>query len=119
MALYKKEILVNPNSIASFETVMNFSQSWLDGTFQNKQGNTDYFFADVFFPSGHATNAGQTWRIYTSACEEGQGLSPNASTGRIEWLVGDLDTVNSHLKDHGDRLIELETSPVEVTATIK
>lgn len=118
MALFKKEILVNPDSIASFDEVMIFSQNWLDVTFQNKPGNTDYFFADVFFPSGHATHSLQLWRIYTSACIDGKGLSPSETTGRIEWIVGDLDTVNSDLRKHNERLLSLETIEPVVTAQI-
>ena len=138
MGLYKKEVLVRPNSSADFETAMNFAKDWLMNTFQEKDENKDsdgnyidYFFADVFFAPGHA-NGGQTWRIYTPPCEQKYSMTPNADTGRIEYKVTDLATVmdaiqnntNSlnevidELADHESRIVALESDSDEVEATV-
>ena len=138
MALYKKEVLVRPNSTANFETAMNFSINWLTNTFQeqadNKDANgnyIDYFFADVFFANGHFTNSGQLWRIYSTPCEQKYSLVPVA-TGRIEFMINDLvglqaqiDTHTSsitdavaELGDHEMRIDALENSSTEVEAVV-
>ena len=138
MALYKKEVLVRPNSTADFEAAMNFSINWLTNEFQEKADNKDangnyidYFFADVFFAPGHATNSGQIWRIYSTPCEQKYNMTP-ASTGRIEFMIGDLvglqtqiDTntqslteVGNELSDHEARITTLENSSNEVEATV-
>ena len=138
MALYKKEVLVRPNSTADFTTAMNFALNWLDNTFQvpatNKdaQGNyIDYFFADVFFANGHATNSGQLWRIFSTPCQQKYSMLP-ASTGRIEYLINDLvglqaridanatsiSNVETTQQDHDVRIVALENSSTYVEATV-
>lgn len=138
MALYKKEVLVRPNSTADFEAAMNFSINWLTNEFQEKADNKDangnyidYFFADVFFAPGHATNSGQIWRIYSTPCEQKYNMT-HAQTGRIEFMIGDLvglqsqiDTntqslteVGNKLSDHESRITTLENSSTEVEATV-
>lgn len=138
MALYKKEVLVRPNSTASFETAMNFAQDWMMNTFQDKDENKDadgnyidYFFADVFFAPGHPLG-GQTWRIFTPPCADKYSMSPDQDTGRIEYKVTDLVSVasrlealevskatqNMELENHEDRITALENSGSEVEATV-
>ncbi len=138
MALYKKEVLVRPNSTADFEAAMNFTIDWLTDTFQDKAENKDangnyidYFFADVFFAPGHETNSGQIWRIYSTPCEEAYNMTP-AQTGRIEFMIGDLvglqaqidtsaqsiEDVGAELSDHEARIATLENSSTEVEATV-
>ena len=138
MALYKKEVLVRPNSTASFETAMNFAQDWMMNNFQDKPENKDengnyidYFFADVFFAPGHPLG-GQTWRIFTPPCGSKYSMPPDANTGRIEYKVTDLVTVvsrldsleaadteqDNELEDHEDRITALENSGNEVEATV-
>jgi len=97
MALYKKEVLVRPNSPADFEDAMNWTKNWLMNTFQDDQENIDedgnyidYFFADVTFAPGHSTNGGQVWRIFTPPCEQKYSMTPDANTGRIEYQIADL-----------------------------
>jgi len=124
MALYKKEVLVRPNSTADFEAAMNWTLDWLTNTFQEKPENKDpdgsyknYFFADVFFAYGHATNSGQVWRIYTNPCAQKYGLQP-ASTGRIEFLLLDKESIDRTLEDHGERISALENTKNVVEATV-
>ncbi len=138
MALYKKEVLVRPNSTASFETAMNFAQNWMMNTFQDKPENKDedgnyidYFFADVFFAPGHPLG-GQTWRIFTPPCGNKYSMTPDSNTGRIEYKVTDLVAVvsrldsleaadteqDNELEDHEDRITALENSGNEVEATV-
>jgi len=144
MALYKKEVLVRPNSSADFEAAMNFSINWLTNTFQEKEDNKDedgnyidYFFADVFFAPGHA-NGGQVWRIYSTPCQQKYGLAP-AESGRIEFMINDLlgtqdrleelsdendqqdqllAAYGNTLEDHTSRIEALEEANDEVTATV-
>jgi len=103
MALFKKEIFVNANSVKNFDQAMDFSLAWLQDNFQNvpsnkdSQGvNIDYFFADVFFDEGHSTNSRQVWRIYTLDCTEAYPLSPKPS-GRIETEISDIDGTDSKI----------------------
>lgn len=124
MALYKKEVLVRSNSSAYFEAAMNFSLNWLMNTFQDKPENKDengnyidYFFADVFFAPGHATNSGQTWRIYSTPCGQKYNMTP-AATGRIEFKIGDLEGLQNRIDDHESRIEALENSSNEVEATV-
>ncbi len=124
MALYKKDILVRPNSTANFETAMLASLNWLNTTFQDKPENKDangnyidYFFADVFFSYGHSTNSGQLWRIYTPACQSMYGLTP-AATGRIEMKMIDSPSIESMLQNHDDRITSLELGSDSVQANI-
>lgn len=138
MALYKKEVLVRPNSSADFEAAMNFSINWLTNTFQEKAENKDengdyidYFFADVFFANGHATNSGQLWRIFSTPCEQKYSMTP-VETGRIEFMINDLvglqnqitanttsiTDANIELNDHEVRIETLENSSTEVEATV-
>ena len=131
MGLYKKEVLVRPNSTADFETSMGFSLDWLTNTFQeqadNKDANgnyIDYFFADVFFANGHFTNSGQLWRIYSTPCEQKYSLVPVA-TGRIEFMINDLvglqaqiDTNTNSEADHELRIEALENSSTDVEAVV-
>jgi len=111
MALYKKEILVRPNSTEDFAEAMDFAQNWLDNTFQNIPANKDangnfidYFFADVYFAEGHA-NGGQLWRIYTGACKDQYGLQP-APSGRIEFLIMDKVSINNAIVAEHDKNAE-------------
>ena len=138
MALYKKDVLVRPNSTEDFEAAMNFSINWLMNTFQDKPENKDadgnyidYFFADVFFAPGHATNSGQTWRIYSTPCEQKYSMIP-AATGRIEFMTTNLEglqaqidqhtqsltEVSNELGNHESRIDALENSSTEVEATV-
>ena len=124
MALYKKEVLVRPNSDADFETAMNWTRDWLTNTFQDRPENRnddgsykDYFFADVFFAPGHRTNSGQTWRIYTDPCGQKYGLQP-APSGRIEFMIGDFEGMNDRLQDHEVRIEALENAEGAVEATV-
>lgn len=144
MGLYKKEVLVRPNSTADFETAMNFAQNWMMSNFQDDPENKDadgnyidYFFADVFFAPGHPLG-GQTWRIFTPPCADKYSMDPVA-TGRIEYKVTDLLTVEerlaaaeaagtaqdrrlgeivAELDEHEDRIVALENSGNEVEATV-
>jgi len=123
MGLYKKEVLVRPNSTANFETAMNWTRDWLNKTFQevaeNKDKNgdyKDYFFADVFFSYGHSTNSGQTWRIFSDACKDKYALKP-ADSGRIEFILNDKENTDKAIKaidnkvaDHENRLTTLENT---------
>jgi hypothetical protein len=140
MALYKKEVLVRPNSSATFETAMNFAKDWLMNNFQDKDENKDadgnyidYFFAAVTFAKGHATNSGQIWLIFTPPCEQKYSMTPDPNTGRIEFITADLDGVNARIdaveqsvadnsnqiEDHEVRIEALETATNdEVEATV-
>ena len=125
MALYKKDVLVRPNSSADFDAAMNWTLDWLTNNFQEAPGNKnedgtykDYFFADVFFANGHPTNGGQLWRIYTNPCADKYGLQP-ASTGRIEFLMIDSGSINRTLEDYGERIDALENRDAEVEKMIK
>ncbi|WP_456390327.1 hypothetical protein [Hydrogenimonas sp.] len=137
MALFKKEVLVRPNSTADFETAMNWTRDWLQNTFQddpeNKDENgnyIDYFFADVYFAPGHATNSGQLWRIFSDPCGQKYDMQPS-QTGRIEYIVSDKESVDNavasldndvedidntinamsaELNDHESRIATLEAS---------
>ena len=138
MGLYKKEVLVRPNSSADFEAAMSWTIDWLTNTFQDVSDNKDadgnyidYFFADVFFAFGHATNSGQTWRIYTDACEQKYGLQ-KAASGRIEFMIGDkegldnavssvendLSDLQSVVQSNTNRIEALESSEDGVEATV-
>jgi len=138
MALFKKEVLVRPTSSANFETAMQFSINWLMGTFQdvadNKDTNgkfIDYFFADVFFANGHATNSGELWRIFSTPCEQKYTMTPVA-TGRIEFLISDLvglqkqitanvnniSSNDTEVADHEMRIDALENSSTDVEAVV-
>ncbi|WP_456432664.1 hypothetical protein [Nitratifractor sp.] len=131
MALYKKEVLVRPNSTADFEAAMSFAQNWLMNTFQDKATNKDengnyidYFFADVFFAPGHALG-GQTWRIFTPPCADKYSMTPDPNTGRIEFKIADLAGLQSQIaananeiSDHESRIQALENSSDEVEATV-
>ena len=131
MALYKKEVLVRPNSSADFETAMNWTKNWLQNTFQDAETNKDengeyidYFFADVFFAYGHSTNSGQTWRIFSAPCEQKYGMAP-ASTGRIEFLMNDKEGTDSAIEalqekevEQESRIDALENSSADVEATV-
>lgn len=124
MALYKKEVLVRPNSTYNFDQAMNWTRDWLQNTFQDDPNNKDengnyidYFFADVFFAYGHSTNSGQTWRIYTDPCQNKYGLQP-AETGRIEFLINDKEGVDNKLNEHEVRIEALENSSDSVEATV-
>jgi ribosome recycling factor len=138
MALYKKEVLVRPNSTANFETAMQFAINWLDNTFQNVATNKDangnfidYFFADVYFVTGHATNSGQLWRIYSTPCATKYSMLP-ATTGRIEYMMIDpvgidakiqantnsIASVNTVNSDLTLRVSALETAPTIVDAVV-
>jgi len=132
MALYKKEVLVRPNSPADFEDAMNWTKNWLMNTFQDDQENIDedgnyidYFFADVTFAPGHSTNGGQVWRIFTPPCEQKYSMTPDANTGRIEYQIADLvgtrarlDSLEDTTDDHETRISALESSTDEVEATV-
>ncbi len=131
MALYKKEVLVRPNSTADFDDAMNWAKNWLMNTFQDHKENIDedgnyinYFFADVTFAPGHSTNSGQVWRIFTPPCEQKYNMPP-ASTGRIEYPIADLvgtrarlDSLENVTNDHEERISALENSDTEVEATV-
>jgi len=124
MALYKKEVLVRPNSPADFKAAMNWTRDWLQNTFQDDPNNKDengnykdYFFADVFFAYGHKTNSGQIWRIYTDPCKDKYGLTPAAS-GRIEFLINDKEGIDKVLDEHDARITALENSDDGVEATV-
>jgi len=115
MALYKKEVLVRPNSTADFTTAMDFALNWLNNTFQNKptnkdkQGNyIDHFFADVFFANGHSTNSGQLWRIFSTPCQQKYSMLP-APTGRIEYLINDLVGLQADIDNNTQSLSEVST----------
>ncbi|ADV46422.1 hypothetical protein [Nitratifractor salsuginis] len=140
MALYKKEVLVRPNSSADFEAAMNFARDWLMNSFQDKPENKDengnyidYFFAAVTFAKGHATNGGQIWLIFAPPCEQKYSMTPDPNTGRIEFITADLDGVNARIEaveqtvtensnqieNHEVRIEALEnTSNDEVEATV-
>jgi len=142
MALFKKEVLVRPNSSANFTQAMEFSINWLTDTFQEKADNKDednnyidYFFADVFFANGHATNSGQLWRIYSTPCGSKYTMTP-AETGRLEFMINDLvgtqtaiqensnnlatltTEVSNELEDHDERITALENENAEVEAVV-
>lgn len=137
MGLYKKEVLVRPNSTADFTTAMNFAKNWLTDTFQEKAENKDsdgnyidYFFADVFFAPGHALG-GQTWRIYSPPCEQKYSMTP-AATGRIEYMVTNMiqmqdaidantnaiNSINTKNNEQDDRLDALEAQGNDVEAVV-
>lgn len=136
MALYKREVLVRPNSSVDFDGAMAWTLNWLN-TLQNAEENKDadgnyidYYFADATFAPGHA-NGGQVWRIFSAACEQKYAMQPAAS-GRIEYQIADLvgvqnaiaalqATANTHtqeLSDHEERIEALENSGDEVEATV-
>lgn len=124
MALYKKEVLVRPNSTFNFEQAMNWTRDWLNNTFQNKPENRDengnyidYFFADVFFAYGHATNSGQVWRIYSDACADKYNMQP-AESGRIEFLMNDKEGVDNAISALDERVTALENTSNDVEATV-
>ena len=130
MALWKKEVLVRPNSPLDFDQAMEWARNWLKNTFQDKPENKDengnykdYFFADVFFAPGHA-NGGQLWRIFSDACKDKYGLTPAAS-GRIEFKILDqpalereIGEVEVTVENHEERITALENSTDEVEATV-
>jgi hypothetical protein len=140
MALYKKEVLVRPNSSADFTAAMNFARNWLMNSFQDKPENKDadgnyidYFFAAVTFAKGHATNSGQIWLIFADPCEQKYSMTPDPNTGRIEFITADLDGVNARIDklsqtvtantneidDHETRIEALENATNdEVEATV-
>jgi len=130
MALWKKEVLVRPNSSATFDQAMEWTRNWLKNTFQDKPENKDengnykdYFFADVFFAPGHP-NGGQLWRIFSDACKDKYGLTPAAS-GRIEFKILDQPSLEDEIAQmevvvdsHEERITALENSSNEVEATV-
>lgn len=104
MGLLKKEILVRPNSTADFEAAMGWTIDWLN-SLQDKDSNKDadgnykdYFFADIFFAPEHFTNSGQMWRMYSDACKDKYDLVP-AATGRIEFLLFNLEEIKQAVQD--------------------
>lgn len=71
MGLYKKEILIRPNSTISKEDAVDWTRNWLDSNFQDVDANKnddgtykDYFFADVF-----DARTSEIVRVYTDACK--------------------------------------------------
>ena len=124
MALYKKEVLVRPNSTMDFAGAMNWTRDWLMRTFQDvaqnrdENGNyKDYFFADVFFAYGHQTNRGQIWRIYADPCEQKYGLQ-RAPSGRIEFLISDKEGLEARVSELEARVVQLEDENGSVKATV-
>ena len=145
MALYKREVLVRPNSSADFAGAMNWTLNWLNNL-QNEEDNKDengnfidFYFADVTFAPGHA-NGGEVWRIFSAACEQKYNMQPSSS-GRIEYQIADrvgvrnlierlqarvanhtrsLNEVGEELSDHEERISALETSDADdgVEATV-
>ncbi len=71
MGLYKKEVLIRPNSTITQEGAIDWTKNWLDNTFQEVDENKnddgsykDYFFADIF-----DSRTSEILRVYTDACK--------------------------------------------------
>lgn len=118
MALWKKEVLVRPNSPLDFDGAMDWARNWLNNTFQeadeNKDENgnhKDYFFADVFFAPGHP-NGGQLWRIYADACAQKYGMQP-ASSGRIEFNILNQPALEARIEQVEERVEDIELGNVQ------
>lgn len=134
MALYKKEVVVRPNSTATYEQAISVTRNFVNG-FQNAPENAkdgggyiDFFFADLF-----DARDGNIFRVFSDACTTEYSM-PN-DNGLIKYdivnngilaskqyvqdaIAGidvggeevDLTTINEVLLDHENRIEVLENT---------
>ncbi len=121
--LFKKEVVIKPNSSSTLAQAKTSTKNWLDNNFQNATTNKDannnyidYFFADIF-----DSRTGNIIRLFSSACESYYGMTKNAD-GFIEFELlnlsklaktsdiqtVDLTQINGTLANHEERLVALE-----------
>jgi hypothetical protein len=134
MALYKKEVVVRPNSTATYEQAITATRNFVNG-FQNATSNSngsggfiDFFFADLF-----DARDGNIFRVFSDACATEYSMpSVNglikydivnnnvlASKTYVDDAIAgvetgggevDLTSINNTLADHEDRIVALEES---------
>ena len=116
MGLFKKEIVIRPNSPMTYAEAMVGARSVVNN-FQNKAVNKkengsfiDFFFADMF----DARN-GNLYRVFSDACATEYSMTPDGN-GLINFDIID----NAILVDHKDRIEVLEDSmnPLENRVTV-
>jgi len=135
MALYKKEIVVRPNSTATEAQAITATRNFVNG-FQNASTNAkdgggfiDFFFGDCF-----DSRNGNIYRVFSDACATEytmphvNGLIKydvlnNATNATKQYVTDaidaieipeaqavDLTAINNTLTDHEDRIVVLETA---------
>jgi len=99
MALYKKEVLVRPNSTISEVDALRWTQNWLN-QFQNADENKDengnyinYFFGDVFFAKNK-----KIWRVFSDACETQYNMQKDPNLNMIAFVVLDAQNLENRIE---------------------
>lgn len=135
MALYKKEIVVRPNSTATEAQAIAATRDFVN-SFQNASGNANGSggFIDFFFGDCFDSRNGNIYRIFSDACA-GEYSMPhenglikydvlnNATNATKEYVTDaidaidlgaggttDLTAINDTLTDHETRIEVLETA---------
>lgn len=121
--LYKKEVVVRPTSTVTLQGAIDFTKGWLNDTFQNKAENKDaegnyidYFFGDIF----DARN-GNIYRVFSDACSVKYGMNELVFDVLItsEFATATaLETTNTAVGEHTDRIVALENQSDEVEAVV-
>ena len=106
MALYKKEVVVRPNSSATYEQAIAAARGFVNG-FQNAASNSngsggfvDFFFADLF-----DSRDGNVYRVFSDACATEYSM-PTEADGLIKYDIVN----NAVIEDHETRIEVLETT---------
>lgn len=133
MALYKKEIVVRPNSTATEAQAITATRNFVN-SFQNAAGNSNGSggFIDFFFGDCFDARDGNIYRVFSDACAAEYSM-PN-DNGLIKYDIlnnatiatkqyvddavdgidagapTDLTAINNTLADHETRIEVLETA---------
>lgn len=104
MALYKKEVVVRPNSTATTEQAISVTRNFVNG-FQNATSNDDGSggYIDLFFADLFDARNGNVLRVFSDACEAEYSMVPDES-GLIKFTIID----NAMIEDHETRIESLE-----------
>ena len=99
MALYKKEVLVRPNSTISETDALKWTQNWLN-QFQDADENKDedgnyinYFFGDVFFAKNK-----KIWRVFSDACETKYSMQKDPNLNMIAFTILDAQNLENRIE---------------------
>lgn len=118
MALYRKDVLVRPNSSLNETQAINWSRKWVNN-FQEKDDNKDskgnyinYFFVDVFFAKN-----GKIVRLFSDACAKAFDM-PTNKDGMIEYDLLDVPAIENRITKVETKVDVIENTDTQTQAQI-
>jgi len=118
MALYRKDVLVRPNSTISEADAINWTRNWLNN-FQNADENKDedgkyknYFFADIFFAKNK-----KIIRVFSDACKDAYNMQADEN-GLIEFTLLDVQQINNKIQTLDVRVDTIENTSSQTEAEV-